>query len=104
MTRNPLINSLAALGYIVLVCLAMNFVTQKAGPPAPFLAMLAFISLFTLSAAVMTYLFAYQPVQLYFAGHKKAAITLFLHTTALFGLFTLILFAGVYFGLFRTKN
>jgi hypothetical protein len=53
---------------------------------------IALISLFTLSAAVMGYLFCYQPAQLYFEGKKKDAVRLFLQTVAVFALITVILF------------
>lgn len=61
-----------------------------------FLAPVAMISLFTLSAAVMAYLFGYQPFQLYFDNKRKEAVNLFLQTVLIFGLIT-ALFLGLLF-------
>jgi len=100
MTKNPLLNALAANLYIVLVILMINFGSQYA--PADdnrFLAPVAMLSLLTLSVAMMAYIFGYQPFQLYFDGKKKQAVSLFLQTMAIFGgitiLILLIVFSGV---------
>lgn len=92
MTKNPFINALAAILYITLVASMMYYGTQilGQGPNNSVLAPIAFISLFTLSAAVMGYLFLYQPGQLYFDGKKKEAVNLFLKTVASFGIITII--------------
>jgi hypothetical protein len=99
MTRNPLINAFIALVYIVLVSSVFFFGSELAGPVDTIIAPMAMISLFTLSAAVMGYVFGYQPFVLYFDGKKKAAVDLFLKTVACFGLVTLVLlfllFSGV---------
>jgi hypothetical protein len=61
--------------------------------------MFFFVSLFTLSAAVMGYLFLYQPLLLLIDGHKKSAVNLFLQTVAVFGAVTffilILIFSGV---------
>lgn len=86
MTKNPVINALAAFAYIFLVTLVMAFGTRMVRQrPDPFLAPVVVISLFTLSAAVMGYVFCYEPIQLYFSGKKKQALDLFLKTVVLFG-------------------
>jgi len=99
MSKNPLINALSASVYIVLIALVMNWGTRMVTHPNTFIAPVAVISLFTLSAAVMGYLFCYQPAQLYFDGKKKAAVSLFLQTVAVFGCITALmltlLFSGV---------
>lgn len=100
MTRNPLLNALTAAGYIVLIVSVMNYGTKLVPRPNQFMAPIAVVSLFTLSAAVMGYLFCYQPVQLYFDGKKKQAVTLFLQTTVVFGCLTaltlVLLFTGAF--------
>jgi hypothetical protein len=100
MSKNPFINSLTASAYIVLIVLVMNLGTKMIGQTNSFMAPIAVISLFTLSAAVMGYLFCYQPVQLYFDGKKKQAVRLFLQTVLVFGiitaLFLILLFAGIF--------
>lgn len=47
------------------------------------------LSLFTLSAAIMAYIFGYQPLQLFLDGKKKDAVSLFLKTVGIFGGITL---------------
>ena len=66
-----------------------------------FLAPVVFLSLFTLSAAVMGYLFCYQPLQLYIDGKKKQAVNLFLHTTLIFGCFTALALALLFTGIIK---
>jgi len=99
MSKNPLLNGFSALAYIVLIVSVMTWGTKMMPKPDTFMAPLAIVSLFTLSAAVMGYLFGYQPAQFYFEGEKKRAVKLFLQTVAVFaGITALILvlaFSGV---------
>ena len=99
MTKNPIVNGLSASTYIILVASVMNFGTKIIPHPNPFMAPIAIISLFTLSAAVMGYIFCYQPTQLYFDGKKKQAVQLFLRTVIVFAFLTalalVLLFSGV---------
>jgi hypothetical protein len=91
MTKNPLINALVALVYISLVASVTFYAPKHTGPVNSPVAPIAAISLFTLSAAVMAYLFGYQPAQLYFDGKKKQAVSLFLKTVGIFAAFTVII-------------
>ena len=100
MTKNPLINALCASTYIVLGVVIMNFVTQPLkNQPDTFLAPVVFLSLLTLSVAVMAFLFFYQPVVLLIEGQKKAAINLFIKTIGIFAVITtvalILLFSGL---------
>lgn len=99
MTENPLINGLVASTYILIIVSVMNFGSKTVPHPNPIVMPVAFISLFTLSAAVMGYLFCLQPIQLYFDGKKKRAVRLFLQTVSVFGAITtlllILLFSGV---------
>ncbi|MCL4374877.1 hypothetical protein M1523_03365 [Patescibacteria group bacterium] len=90
MSRNPILNGLSASAYIVVLVLVMNFGTKLAPRSSQLVAPVAVVSLFTLSAAVMGYIFCYQPIQLYFDGKKKAAAQLFLRTVAVFAGFTVV--------------
>lgn len=93
MTKNPFINGLAATTYIVVIAAIMTIgVKTMANTDNSIMVPVAFISLFTLSAAIMGYLFLYQPGQLYFDGQKKQAVKLFLQTVASFGLITALIF------------
>ena len=99
MTKNPLINAISATLYIVFVATIMFYGSNHAPKHDTFLAPVALISLFTLSASAMGYIFLYQPFQLYFDGKKKQALNLFLQTVAIFGattlIFLIILFSGL---------
>lgn len=99
MTRNPVINGSAAALYIIFIAVFMNIGTKLVKGPDTFLAPMAMISLFTLSAAVMGYVFCYEPLQFLLDGKKKQGINLFLKTVAVFGAFTflslLLLFSGI---------
>lgn len=99
MTKNPFLNALAAITYIVLVASFMFYgVNHKRGDDTV-LAPIAFMSLFTLSAGMMAYFFLNQPLQLYLDGKKKEGVKLFLHTLIIFGAVTItvitLLFSGV---------
>jgi len=100
-TKNPFINALAATLYITLVATIPFFGKQLFGDGKSFLIPIAMLSLFTLSAAVMGYLFLYQPLLLLLDGHKKDAVKLFLQTIATFAGITAVLFVLLHFGVFR---
>ncbi len=100
MTKNPIINALCALSYIILIVSIMNLITQTQGskPDTPFAPMI-FLSVFTLSAAIMASLFFYQPLQLFIEGKKKQALDLFVRTVGVFAIITalalILLFSGL---------
>ncbi len=72
MTKNPLVNAIAAALYIALVGSVMFYGLSRTSQPTVVIP-IAVISLFTLSTAVMGYLFVYSPLHLYFDGEKKKA-------------------------------
>lgn len=100
MTKNPIINSLIASFYIFTITGLMTWGTSMVNPKDTFIAPVAMISLFTLSAAVMGYLFLYQPIQLYFDNKKKAAVRLFLQTVGFFGIITFLTLTSLFLNLF----
>ncbi len=99
MTKNPFLNALAAAAYIALVACIMFYGPRVAAKEDSVIAPIALISLFTLSAAVMSYLFLYQPLQFFLEGKKREGITLFLKTVAVFAGLTILalfmLFSGI---------
>lgn len=100
MTKNPFINALSATGYILLVVSALSYVSKtQSDKPDTFFAPVAFLSLLTLSILVMTYLFFYQPVQLFIEGKKKQAVQLFVQTTSIFAGITAVVLVLVFSGL-----
>jgi len=101
MSKNPFINAVAASLYIITLVLVMNWGSQVAPKNAQIMAPIVMLSLFTLSAAVMAYLFGYQPVQMYFDGKKKQAVRLFLQTVAVFGGLTVLVMGALFSGLVK---
>ena len=101
MTKNPLINALTSSFYIIAISLVMDWGTKLAPKGGSVLAPMAVISLFTLSAAIMGYVFCYQPLILYFEDKKKQAVRLFLETTGVFALVTVSLLVILFSGLVR---
>lgn len=91
MTQNPLYNALLAAGYIVLIVTIMTSFVDKAGPERSILIPVTILSLFVLSAAVMGFIFFYQPIQMYLDSKKKEAVDLFLKTVGFFAGITLLL-------------
>ena len=98
MTKNPILNALAAFGYIIVIASVMYYGSNYAMPNKSFLAPIAAVSLFTLSAAVMGYIFFFQPFQMYFDNKKKQALELFFQTLGVFAAITItvliLLFSG----------
>jgi len=101
MTKNPFINALTALVYIAIVsCVLYVGTLLKVGTNA-IIAPIALVSLFTLSAAVMGYIFLYQPAQLYFDNKKIQGVRLFLGTVMVFGCLTFIMLVLLFSGIFN---
>lgn len=96
MKWNPFINGLAAFAYIGLVALCMQSIQSLRHDTSDTLVDgVGFISLFVLSAAVMTFLFFYQPVLLLTENKKTEAVSYFLKTLGIFGAITAVLLAFV---------
>src|SRR3989338_2491079 len=100
MTKNPLVNACAASLYIVMVASLMYYGPKLAGHVETVVVPIAMISLFTLSATVMFYLFLTQPIQIYFEGEKKAAVNLFLKTVVIFGGITAVILLALFLSAF----
>jgi hypothetical protein len=98
MTKNPIINAIAAFLYIVGIVSLIWSLQDETPQPDTIFAPLAMLSLFVLSAAVMGYVFLLEPLKLYFDGEKVRAVNLFIQTTITFAILTggifLILISG----------
>ena len=101
MTKNPLVNGLGASLYIFLLVGLMTWGEKVVPREDTWLAPVVGISLFTLSAAVMAYVFCYQPLTLYFDGKKKQAVQLFLKTVIVFATITIALVVLFFSGVIR---
>ncbi len=100
MTKSPITNALAAIAYIVIVASAMFYGSNYAKQmDDTVFAPIAIISLFTLSAAVMGYIFLGQPLQLYLDDKKKEAVDLFLRTVAIFAGVTVVILIAYFSGI-----
>ena len=97
MTKNPFLNALMASLYISAVSL-IPYTANKLNLPEPevsILAPIAFLSLFTLSAAFMAFTFFYQPVTLLLEGKKMEAFELLAKTIGIFAAITAIVFISL---------
>lgn len=96
MTKNPFINALAALAYIVgIVSIAFLSGPDSQREPS-ILFPIAALTLLVLSVSVMAYLFFYQPVLLLLDGKREEAVKLFLHTVGVFACGTLAVLVAVF--------
>jgi hypothetical protein len=90
MNKRTFLHAVAAEGYIFLIASAMNFFSKHTQQQDIFLTPVVVLTLFTLSAAVMGYLFAFKPIQLYLDGKKAEGVRFFFHTVGFFALITAI--------------
>ena len=71
MTKNPILNALTASLYIVLVASLMFYSPHFEVKEPSVIIPIAVLSLFVLSAAIMSFIFLYQPLQLLLENQKK---------------------------------
>ncbi|MDD3531053.1 MAG: hypothetical protein PHV99_00440 [Candidatus Pacebacteria bacterium] len=93
MTKHPFVNALAATTYITALVTAVNYIPKGNIPENSFIGPIFFLSLFVFSAAVMGYLFVYQPLRLFFENKQQEAVRFFLLTVASFAGITLAIVA-----------
>lgn len=92
MTQNPFYNAFLAIAYIItLVSTAILGPRLLGGPEESIFYPMLGLSVFVLSAALMAYLFFYQPVVLLIDGKRQKATKLFLQTVGIFALATVVL-------------
>lgn len=97
MTKNPIVNALLGLLYIVLVVSLVYYSPKTIDQVGSIFLPIAMLSLFVFSAACTGYLFLYQPLQLFLEGEKKNAVDLFLKTLVAFALSaSLLVVVGLY--------
>jgi len=89
--KNPIVNALLALAYIVGIVYLINHIAGGADPDT-ILMPIMMLSLLTLSAAVMAFLFLKQPVELLIDGKKQEAVTVFFKTIGVFALITFVVY------------
>lgn len=96
MKWNPYVNALAAAAYIGTVALFMHFISSiRHDTPDTLLDGMGVISLLVFSAAVMAFLFLYQPTLRLIEGRRAEAMAYFIKMLATFGAITATLLALV---------
>ncbi|MES3005622.1 MAG: hypothetical protein V4664_01600 [Patescibacteria group bacterium] len=98
--KNPHVRALFATIYIIFVSIVMYYGPEIMGPNDTIVVPIAMISLFTLSAAVMGYLFVFEPFRLYQVGDEKGAIQSFLKTVTTFACITILILILLFGGAF----
>lgn len=92
MTKNPFYNALLAIAYIALLVSSVFYGSKfLEGLEETIFLPMGFLATFVLSAALMAYLFFYQPVILFLDNQREKAVKLFLHTVAIFAALTALL-------------
>jgi len=91
MTKKPFLNALAATVYISIIASAMYYAPNANIPENNVMIPIVMLSLLVFSAALMGYLFFYQPVRLLTEGKQKEATKFFLSTIVIFALITAVL-------------
>jgi len=100
MTKNPVLNALAAALYIGLVSSVIFFGQRLVDPVDNVLMPITMLSLLSLSVAVMAYAFFYQPVLMFLEGKKTEAVKLGIHTVGAFAVITALFLATLFSRLF----
>jgi hypothetical protein len=98
MYKKPLFHAAAAALYIVGIVYTIDAFTSISVLQKTLIIPMGMLGLFVLSAAIMGYLFAYEPFRLYFSDQKEAALRFFLQTVGIFACFV-ALFLVLGFGL-----
>lgn len=89
--KKPFLYALAAALYIVIIVLAINSITKaNILPKETILIPMAMLSLFVLSAAIMGFLFLYEPLHLYMENHKQEAVSFFAKVVGFFSCFAVL--------------
>jgi hypothetical protein len=95
--QKPLYNALLAEGYICFVASLMFYGQPFVRVEDAVIMPIAGLSLLTLSASVMSYLFFYKPLTLFLEGKKDEALRFFLKTIGYFAGITLLVFVVMIF-------
>ncbi len=92
MKWTPVISAASAGAYIGAIALFMRFIESvRHDTPDTLLDSMGFMSLLVFSAAVMAFLFFYQPILRLVEGKKAEAMLYFLKTLGIFGAITVFL-------------
>jgi len=87
----PIYNALLAAGYIAILVLSLSQLEHIAPKEDNILMPMGAISILVLSAAIMGFLFFYQPVILLIENKKAEALSLFLRTVGIFAIIAVLI-------------
>ncbi len=91
MRWNPFVNAICAAAYIGGVVLFMHYIESlRHDTPDSLIDGIGVISLFVFSAAMMAFLFFYQPLLRLIENKKAEALSYFLKTLGIFGVITAV--------------
>ena len=99
MDKNPLVYAAGAAVYIAVVVYTMDALMSSIVPEETLLIPITILSLFVLSAAVMGFLFLYEPLNLYVEGKRVEAARFFLKTVGTFAVFVAVLVCALFYTL-----
>ena len=100
MHKKPFLNASAAAVYIIVIASGMNALSTLNFPKGTILVPIVILSLFVLSAAVMGFLFAYEPLRLYLENQKQEALFFFAKTVGIFACFAILFIVALLCSLF----
>ncbi len=101
MTQNPFINAFAASLYIIGIVNFLFFLDPDHIEGPTMFVPIIMLSLFTLSAAAMSYVFLFEPLKLILAGAHERGVHLFLQTLGVFACLIALIAALFYSGVIR---
>ena len=93
--KKPFLYALVAAIYIVFIVSFINFMISMMPQKSVFIPMVM-LSLFVLSAAIMGFLFLYEPLDLYIEGRKGEAVVFFLRIVGFFACFAVVFLAALF--------
>jgi len=88
--KNPYINAILAGVYIMLVAFGLNWTSGMKEIEGTFYLPMFMLSFFVFSAAIMSYLFVFNPLTLYLDGKKEEAVSNFLKTLGTFAIWLVV--------------
>jgi hypothetical protein len=91
--KKPFTYALFAVAYIMIIVTGLHLTSSIEIPEQTIIVPMAMLSLLVLSAALMGFLFASEPILLYMENKKKEAVSFFFKTIGFFAGFVVILFA-----------
>lgn len=95
MPQSPFINATLAAAYIVGIVFTMGAFTSLQSVENTLLIPIGVLGLFVLSTAIMGFLFAYEPLRLYFDNKRKEALSFFFKTLGTFAVLLIAYLASV---------